>query len=370
MILRSLHIKRLKRLKDLKLDFTNPDGSPRLWTVIIGENGTGKTSILQAIAMASAGSRLVNVLAERVATQLRDRRSARPMRVMADFTFQKPPNGHQREYPYRKRLGNGIGLRAQLDVTDDESTVQCRAAYHEDGAPPAPHAGEDPLVRARSRNLRYWFVAGYGVARAIPDAGTQPRLDHPSVDRLRTLFDSSIGLTSTAFANYFPATKAKAFARTLKKVLLTVRQPHLTDIELRGRGGVGRAGALQESERFTQQIGNTSLKLPLIALSHGYQSTVAWIADLVGHILLEAGGAVDASEMQGLVLIDELDLYLHPVWQTVLVSALRSTFPQLQFVATTHSPLITASLAPHEIVALSFDDETGDVMRRQVSQRA
>jgi hypothetical protein len=67
--------------------------------------------------------------------------------------------------------------------------------------------------------------------------------------------------------------------------------------------------------------------------------------------------------MQGLVLIDELDLYLHPVWQVVLVAALRATFPRLQFVATTHSPLITASLAPDEIVALGFDPKTGDVVR-------
>jgi len=48
------------------------------------------------------------------------------------------------------------------------------------------------------------------------------------------------------------------------------------------------------------------------------------IADLVGHIVLEAQGPIEASEMQGLVLVDELDLYLHPVWQVGLVSALRS----------------------------------------------
>jgi hypothetical protein len=242
-------------------------------------------------------------------------------------------------------------------------SIGCAPTSHYLGVPGA--ADGDPLAQVRSQNLPHWFVAGYGVARAIPDAGTRPRLDQIAADRLATLFDSQLGLTSTAFANYFPKARSRAFAKVLRDTLLRVEDlvPHLTGFELRGHGGVGRAGALQESERFTQSIGGTTLKLPLTALAHGYQSTVAWIADLVGHILLEAGADIPAGEMQGLVLIDELDLYLHPVWQVVLVAALRATFPRLQFVATTHSPLITASLAPDEIVALGFDPKSGDVVR-------
>ncbi|MEZ4398970.1 MAG: AAA family ATPase [Kofleriaceae bacterium] len=352
----------MKRIRDLRLAFTRADGSPRMWTVIIGENGTGKTSLLHAIAMAAAGSDLVNGLASRVITQLRDRRSEEAMQIEARFGFQDVPGRGRRVYPHHQGSTAPAGIVSTMSITGREARVRAQARYLDADAD-AP--GEDPLAQVRSENLPHWFVAGYGVARAIPDAGTRPRLDQVAADRLASLFDSQVGLTSTAFANYFPRDKSRAFARVLRDTLLRVDDlvPHIVGFELRGQGGVGRAGALQESERFTQQIGDTTLRLPLTALAHGYQSTVAWIADLVGHILLEADGAVEAEHMQGLVLIDELDLYLHPVWQVVLVSALRQTFPQLQFVTTTHSPLITSSLAPDEIVALGFDRATGDVIR-------
>lgn len=371
-ILRQIHIENLKLLRDFELELVNPDGTPRMWTVLIGENGTGKTSILQAIAMAAAGGTLVNTLARRVVAQLRDRRSADPMRVTAQFAFQKTPANAVRDYPFRKKETNGVGLTSTLRLLEGEFSI--RGAAHYDDAKQArqQNPDEDPLVAARSRNLPLWFVAGYGVARALPDAGVQPRLEQASIDRLQTLFDSSVGLTSTVFANYFSSDKAKAqmFGRVLKRVLLRTERlvPNIQSIELRGRGGVTHAGTLQETARFTQRIGGDSVKLPATALSHGYQSTIAWIADLVGHIVLEAENELDSDEMQGLVLIDEMDLYLHPVWQVALVSALRETFPQLQFIATTHSPLITASLSADEIVALELDPDTGNVRRRANEQ--
>ncbi len=334
-----------------------------MWTVLIGENGTGKTSVLQAIAMAAAGSSLVNTLARRVTSQLLDRRQDDRMLVEARFAFQPLPPGASREYPGLEPR-EGIELVSRVQVGKDEFTLTADAKYADD-----PGEG-DPLVAARSRNLHLWFVAGYGVARVLPDAGMRPLLDQVAIDRMQTLFDSSVALTSTAFANYFDEDRAREFAAVLKKVLLHSEQlvPNITDLDLRGRGGVKHAGSLQETARITQKLGAASIKLPATALSHGYQSTIAWIADLVGHIVLEAQGPIEASEMQGLVLVDELDLYLHPVWQVGLVSALRETFPQLQFVATTHSPLVTASLAPNEIVRLEIDEASGHVRRRQIDQ--
>ena len=67
--------------------------------------------------------------------------------------------------------------------------------------------------------------------------------------------------------------------------------------------------------------------------------------------------------MEGLVLLDEIDLYLHPTWQANFVSALRRVFPSMQFVASTHSPIVLAGVAPHEVVRLIVDPTTGDVVR-------
>lgn len=75
MYIEHLHIQNLKLLRDFELDFVDADGEPRMWTVIIGPNGTGKTSILQAIALTAAGSLQVNGLAKPVIGHLVDRSS-------------------------------------------------------------------------------------------------------------------------------------------------------------------------------------------------------------------------------------------------------------------------------------------------------
>ena len=57
--------------------------------------------------------------------------------------------------------------------------------------------------------------------------------------------------------------------------------------------------------------------------------------------------------MEGTVLVDELDLHLHPTWQVRLIPALKTVFPKLQFIATTHSPMVLPALAAEEIYLLS-----------------
>jgi len=59
-----------------------------------------------------------------------------------------------------------------------------------------------------------------------------------------------------------------------------------------------------------------------------------------------------ANKTNGVVLIDEIDLHLHPKWQRRVVSDLQNAFPNLQFIATTHSPFILQSLEPGEVIDL------------------
>ena len=72
--------------------------------------------------------------------------------------------------------------------------------------------------------------------------------------------------------------------------------------------------------------------------------------------------------MEGLVLIDELDLHLHPAWQVGLISALKRTLPRMQFVVTTHSPMLLSGLEHDEIIVLDQDPETGDIVKRTYEQ--
>ncbi len=131
-------------------------------------------------------------------------------------------------------------------------------------------------------------------------------------------------------------------------------------MELRGRGGVVSAEALLKSYRFGFTAGEQVIKVPANWLSHGYQATIAWVADVIGQQFWDSRAPIETTEMEGLVLIDEIDLHLHPRWQNGLVRALKRTFPRLQFVVTTHSPMILPGLARDEVLRVTMDED-GDI---------
>lgn len=70
-----------------------------------------------------------------------------------------------------------------------------------------------------------------------------------------------------------------------------------------------------------------------------------------------------AAEFDGVVLIDEIDLHLHPTWQGVLINTLKELFPKVQFIVTTHSPSVLQMLNENEIIALCVD-ENGETVRK------
>jgi predicted ATP-binding protein involved in virulence len=86
-------------------------------------------------------------------------------------------------------------------------------------------------------------------------------------------------------------------------------------------------------------------------LSEGYRNMVAMVADIAWRaaVLNSRHGSEAHLLTEGVVLIDELDLHLHPAWQRRIVADLRRTFPKIQFIVTTHSPQIVASVSRSQI---------------------
>ena len=91
-------------------------------------------------------------------------------------------------------------------------------------------------------------------------------------------------------------------------------------------------------------------------LSDGYRNMVAMVADIAHRAarLNPHLSANAATESSGVVLIDEIDLHLHPQWQRRVVGDLQRAFPNIQFIATTHSPFILQSLDPGEVIDLGM----------------
>jgi hypothetical protein len=183
---------------------------------------------------------------------------------------------------------------------------------------------------------------------------------------MKSLFDAGYLPIGTGFADHFALTvgesRSRAFSTLLRSALVDrIALPRVEGIELRGQTGASNTRRLIESHRFVMRVGATDLRLPAIWLSQGYQAIISLVADIIGHVWLEAGHEIELDDMEGLVLVDELDLHLHPTWQTTIVSGLRQAFPRMQFVVTTHSPMILAGCARNEVWILRQDATTGDV---------
>ena len=132
--------------------------------------------------------------------------------------------------------------------------------------------------------------------------------------------------------------------------------------------------------RLIVNKGNVSLDLG--QLSDGERSFLAMITDLSRRLVLANPKMQNPLEGEGVVLIDELELHLHPKWQREVVEKLRRTFPKIQFICTTHSPFIIQSLRAGELITLdpeefpaeyldkSIEDITEDVMRVDMPQKS
>jgi predicted ATP-binding protein involved in virulence len=94
---------------------------------------------------------------------------------------------------------------------------------------------------------------------------------------------------------------------------------------------------------------------PWRELSDGFHAYLALVADIARRavILNEQDGAEAPALLEGVVLIDEIDLHLHPRWQRVVLDGLREAFPRLQFVVTTHSPQVLSSALNRQVRRLA-----------------
>lgn len=128
-------------------------------------------------------------------------------------------------------------------------------------------------------------------------------------------------------------------------------------------------------------IDKENVPLDLTQLSHGERSFLAVVCDLGRRLALANPLLPNPLDGEGIVLIDELELHLHPTWQREVVEKLRNTFPNIQFIATTHSPFVIQSLRPGELINLdpeefaeysdkSIEDIAENVMGVDVPQKS
>jgi len=134
---------------------------------------------------------------------------------------------------------------------------------------------------------------------------------------------------------------------TIKSVLLELL-PSVKDIIIDDSGESKKVFYIE-----TAEDGTTMPQIPFHALSTGSKSIIAMIGDMIIE-LMKNQDIEHPSELEGIVIVDEIDAHLHPKWQKIFVQTLTRLFPKIQFVASTHSPIPLLG-APKETIILNVE---------------
>jgi predicted ATP-binding protein involved in virulence len=100
-------------------------------------------------------------------------------------------------------------------------------------------------------------------------------------------------------------------------------------------------------------------EVPIEAVSQGTQSLMGWLGVVLQRLFEVYESDADPTQRHALVLMDEIDAHMHPRWQHELVGTLSTIFPNVQFIATSHSPLVISSLSKEEVLVFHRDPERG-----------
>lgn len=332
-MLERLVIEQVRCFEHLDLELNVPAGSGEGWTILVGVNGVGKSTVLQSIVLAALDVRPVTGLVPA------------PWRLFrSDAT----------------RDGRGT-LRIEFS-----GEVSTRFVYPDEGR----------YLDSGSVLSRTPLLLALAARRRIARPGELYEADNRVLERVRGLFETDHPLlTQDPFAAFATKGERRAFAKTVRDVVTHKLEdgarmfPLVDVVELRGQGGVTKNEQLLEGRRFVLRYGaDYSVGVSVEELSDGYQAMLAVILEILAHAAIELGEVPDPARLEAIVLIDEIEAHLHPQWQRTVVPLLRSVFPCCQFVATTHSPLVVGSALPGEVHVLEIGED-GAVSKTVLEER-
>ena len=315
MFLKRLQIEDVRSIADMELNLSDDDGSTRKWTLLLGENGTGKSTVLRCIALLLCGrDALPELLGNDPSDWIRAKReTARVSGVVATA------EGDDQDISLNLRRGESISKTVDRNASSLAS-----------------------LEEALEQNGRSYFVAGYGASRRLGRTGIGTYgADTGRVGPVRTLFDADAMLVPfMSWAMDMHYSKGEVALDMIRSTLANL----LPDVTFRNI----------DKSRKTMIFETPDGPVSLADLSDGYQNVAAWVGDLLYRTTTTAfDDCSNPLATRGLLLIDEIDLHLHVKWQRRLRHFLEDKLPQFQIVATTHSPMTAQQAGPAEIHVLA-----------------
>lgn len=323
------------------LRLSDSNERPARWTLLVGENGVGKTTLLQCLAWM------------RPAPYFPPGRNA-PESIQPWLHDQDPPD-------MAKLLRDGASSTTltaemvELSALDSgvSQTTHVRTGIKLSASDNA-FADAQLTVNEPEKTVEP-FVITYAANRFMGNRNADELCASEPCDLLRKdsteLIDAADVLSQLDYSALKGNVRSKARLDTMKCALANIL-PFIND---------ARAIEIMDPQEpsagltFRTEYGN----IPLDGLSLGHRTATAWIIDLASRLVKQYPESPRPLAEPAVVLIDEIDLHLHPRWQRKIMRQFSDQFKNVQFVATTHSPLTITSLSDVNVAVLK-QAEGGD----------
>lgn len=307
------------------LDLSDGKGRPAQWTILLGENGVGKTTLLQCLAA---------LLPVKGAPKY-----VRSYKLRSEW---KP---HRDGITFRLSVSTCEGVRLSDHVNRGNSYISKLSA----------DIGSIGFVEEPVLSYEDVVCFGYGASRRMSETSIS---DISKDDPTASLFSENVALINaeewllqTDYAASKPSLIQKLAQKRLdqiKKILIELL-PDVDDMRF-----------TQPTE--SQMIPRVEFKTPygwvtIKDLGLGYKTLIAWMVDFAARMFERYPKSPNPLAEPAIVLVDEIDLHLHPKWQYELINHLTKLFPNTQFIATAHSPLVIQAAADANIVLLKREGD-------------
>lgn len=323
---KSLTLENVKCFKGQQfLDLSENGERPAQWTVILGNNGTGKTTLLK---------HLTNLEPEKVEIDINGERK----------NLYRPNNYLEIE---ERRNIHSFSINHNFFVSGN--LIESIKAFKSfDGMP--LFVGEQEKFSIKNSKLLWGKEKDFDLKIYAYGASRQPKKTesleserefgrHDSLFEDRPLPKADEWLARLDHQALKGNGKATEKFEKVKKVLISLL-PDVEDLRVQVETGL----FLECKTEFGW--------VPFRELSHGYLSMAAWVVDLVKRLFERYPESENPLAEPAVVLVDEIDLHLHPEWQRKIIGFLSDNFPNTQFIVTAHSPLIVQSAEKINLVLL------------------
>lgn len=312
------------------LDLSDGKGNPVRWTVILGNNGVGKTTLLQCFI--SLETREPHVRRGHPTSYYPKGRWPVQAYEMSDVRR----GAHHASMGAEVLIGGALGK----DTKGESKKLNVR------WLPPAMQGYGYQWTDSSAGVACYGYGAtrrmGAGALSAPIDSSTSGSLfreDVPLRNAEEWLLQADYGASKRSSGQKQAKARRDRTIRVLKDIL-----PDITDIRFIPPTKKDPAARVE----FKTPYGWVGMQ----QLSLGYRTLIAWMVDLASRLFERYPDSANPLAEPAIVLVDEIDLHLHPKWQRRLMGYLSEHFPATQFIVTAHSPLVVQSAADANIVVL------------------